>query len=372
MKSFKQYIKSYMYDLSSLNESLLDDEDEIASNDEVLIIQYLNKYYKFNFGEPGSPRGLNPNYVLENGVVHVYGHVHITDKSIKTLTNGLFKFGVVTGSFHCSNCPNLESLEGAPQFVGKSFDCHNCSSLKSLEGGPQYVGEKSSRSTNQWNGCQYDCSGTAITSLKGTPRGYIEHTGGYNTYKGVDGATYANVHIHNCPNLTTIDWNIKKQYGNLHIQNCPNLRDLKGMPQKIYGELWINLCNSLKSLDGGPSYVSDEININSCNNFKSFGKCLDPKFKYKKLKIYCVELPNFDSFEGIPSQIYYFSIKSCPSLKTLKDAPTEFLSCLIKSCPNLKDLGGWDPKSKDIVISPDMKDFQRALESKGLKFRYYR
>ena len=29
MKSFKQYIKSYMYDLSSLNESLLDDEDEI-------------------------------------------------------------------------------------------------------------------------------------------------------------------------------------------------------------------------------------------------------------------------------------------------------------------------------------------------------
>lgn len=359
-----------MKSLKPIIESLLDDEDEIASNDEVLIIQFINKYYKFNFSEPGSPNDLNPKYVLENGVVHVYGNVHVKDKSIETLTNGLFKFGVVTDSFHCSNCANLKSLEGAPQLVG-SFDCHGCSSLKSLEGGPQYVGGKISRSTNQWNAPQFNCSGTAITSLKGAPIGYVEHTGNFNTYKGVDGAIYAYTNIKDCPNLTTIDWNIKKYYGNFSIQNCPNLRDLKGMPQKIYGSLWINLCNSLKSLEGGPSYISDELQITSCDNFKTFGKCLDLKFKHKKLKIICRDLPSFKSLEEIPDQIYYLGIGFCPNLKTLKGAPTDVTTISIKSCTNLKDLGGWKPKpSCYIAITRDMQDFQQTLEDNRLGFRY--
>lgn len=365
MKSFKLYIK----------ESLLDDEDEIASNiDDELIIQYLNKYYKFNYHSPGRPDDRNPNYEIDdNKVVHVYGGVSIKDKSIESLTNGFFKFGIVSGFFICSNCANLKSLEGAPQLVSGSFDCHGCSSLKSLEGGPQYVGTKSSRTNNQWNAPQYNCSGTAITSLKGAPRGYVDNSSGFGPGKsvGVDGAIYVHTNIKDCPNLTTIDWNIKKYYGNFSIQNCPNLRDLKGMPQKIYGELWINLCNSLKSLEGGPSYISDELQITSCDNFKTFGKCFDLKFKYKKLKIICRDLPSFDSLEEIPDQIYYLGVDKCPRLKTLKGAPTDVTTVSIKSCTNLKDLGGWKPKpSCYIAITRDMQDFQQTLEDNRLGFRY--
>ena len=74
-----------MCDLSSLKESLLDDEDEIASNiDDELIIRYLNKYYKFNYHSPGRPDDHNPNYEIDdNKVVHVYGGVSIKDKSIE-------------------------------------------------------------------------------------------------------------------------------------------------------------------------------------------------------------------------------------------------------------------------------------------------
>ena len=78
--------------------------------------------------------------------------------------NGMFQWGKVKGSFECTNCTNLESLEGAPKKVGKWFDCSFCSSLTSLKGAPEKVGE--------WFDCK-NC--TSLKSLEGAPK----EVGGY-------------------------------------------------------------------------------------------------------------------------------------------------------------------------------------------------
>ena len=57
-------------------------------------------------------------------------------KEIKSLTNGLFKFGKIDGNFICSNT-KIKSLEGAPEVVDGSFDCSHCDDLVSLKGAPE-------------------------------------------------------------------------------------------------------------------------------------------------------------------------------------------------------------------------------------------
>ena len=63
----------------------------------------------------------------------------VSNFNIQHLTNGLFEFGVVNGSFDCSNCEKLKSLEGAPKEVGGKFYCDNCNNLKSLKGAPKVI-----------------------------------------------------------------------------------------------------------------------------------------------------------------------------------------------------------------------------------------
>ena len=56
----------------------------------------------------------------------------VADYNIQHLTNGLFEFGDIYGSFNCSNCENLKSLEGGPKYVTGNYDCSRCKNLKSL------------------------------------------------------------------------------------------------------------------------------------------------------------------------------------------------------------------------------------------------
>jgi hypothetical protein len=50
------------------------------------------------------------------------------------------KFAKVGGSFYCISCPELRSLDGAPDKVGRYFSCSSCPKLRSLEGAPDKVG----------------------------------------------------------------------------------------------------------------------------------------------------------------------------------------------------------------------------------------
>ena len=89
----------------------------------------------------------------------------------------------VLGEFNCSG-NNLQSLEGAPQYVRGDFYCYN-NNLKSLEGAPQYVG-----------GC-FNCKNNNLETLEGAPQ-----------YVGMDFYCYNN-----------------------------NLKSLEGAPQCVSGDL---------------------------------------------------------------------------------------------------------------------------------------
>ena len=137
MKTLKIYIK----------ESIFDDVEDIASNDTVLIEQFLKDNYK-----------ITGSYIIKGGVVDVKGDVTVKNKNIESLTNGLFRFGVVSKDFDCTFCPGLVSLEGAPEEVGEVFWCAHCSGLISLKGGPKKVGG------------YFDCTScTNLKSLEGAP-----------------------------------------------------------------------------------------------------------------------------------------------------------------------------------------------------------
>lgn len=116
MKKFKQY----------LQESLLDDEDELASpvNE---VREFLNKTYK-----------CSKEFEIDDSMsiirVSTKGRVEISSKvkNISELTNGLFEF-YETGDFIAWT--DLTTLEGSPRHVHGTFNV--CSSkLESLEGAP--------------------------------------------------------------------------------------------------------------------------------------------------------------------------------------------------------------------------------------------
>ena len=71
---------------------------------------------------------------------------------------------IVYGTFSCSWCENLTSLEGAPKEVGGGFYCGECSKLEALVGAPKEVG-----------GGFCCCRCENLTSLEGAP----ERVGGY-------------------------------------------------------------------------------------------------------------------------------------------------------------------------------------------------
>ena len=77
--------------------------------------------------------------ITDDFVVNCTGEVNVNNKSITSLTNGLFRWGTVGTDFNCAYCDKLTSLKGAPKEVGGNFDCSD-NKLTSLEGCPKEVG----------------------------------------------------------------------------------------------------------------------------------------------------------------------------------------------------------------------------------------
>ena len=144
--------KKNMKKLKPIIESLLDDEDDLASNDKFIIEEFLKKNYM-------PPK--NGFVINDDNTVDVKGDLILKSKELEYLTNGFFKFNKVDGFFSielsniksleggprivvkdvlCCWCKNLTSLEGAPEKVGKNFICAHCNKLVTLEGAPKKVG----------------------------------------------------------------------------------------------------------------------------------------------------------------------------------------------------------------------------------------
>ena len=114
---------------SYISESILD-MDNVDSAD-ALIEEFLKENYK-----------IKGTYTIKNGVVDIKGIVEATNKDITQLTNGLFRFGIVSGDFDCCYCNGLIDLKGAPEKIGGDFVCSGCENLITLEGAPEKVGNE--------------------------------------------------------------------------------------------------------------------------------------------------------------------------------------------------------------------------------------
>ena len=115
-------------------ESLLDDDDVFfdPANDK----KYIEEWIRNNYNIVGKLT------ISDDFVVNSDRYIYVVNKNITSLTNGMFKWGKLDGSFDCSGCTKLKSLEGAPKEVNGNFDCSNCTKLKSLEGAPEKIGGK--------------------------------------------------------------------------------------------------------------------------------------------------------------------------------------------------------------------------------------
>ena len=208
-----------------LKESIFSDVEDIVNNDTVLIEQFLKDNYDIRRGTYviNGPHGIN-----KDNTVDVDGDVYVKNLKLKTLTDGLFRFGKVSGSFDCSDCCNLTSLEGSPEEVGWRFYCTNCSKLTSLKGAPKKVNKT------------FDCGGCKnITSLKGAPEEVGE---------------------------------------NFYCDNCHKLTSLEGAPKKVGEDFCCFECDSLKTLDGAPEKIGGKLYCHSCKNLSI---TLRNRMKYK-------------------------------------------------------------------------------------------
>ena len=115
-------------------ESLLDDDDVFfdPANDK----KYIEEWIRNNYNIVGKLT------ISDDFVVNCDRYVYVENKNITALTNGMFKWGNLDGSFDCSDCTKLKSLEGAPKEVGNNFHCQECNNLKTLKGAPEKVGNK--------------------------------------------------------------------------------------------------------------------------------------------------------------------------------------------------------------------------------------
>ena len=196
--------------MKPLKESIFSDVEDIVNDDTVLIEQFLKNNYDI--------RG---TYTInKDGTVDVKGTIWLMNKSVKAITNGAFQFGKVSGSFYCSDCKKLKSLEGAPKEIEEDFYCIDCPKLTSLKGAPKNVGGG------------FYCTGCdKLTSLKGAP----EEVGWFD-------CSY-------CENLTSLKGAPRAVGKNFGCDNCPNLKSLEGAPEKVGGVFQCSYCSNLTITD---------------------------------------------------------------------------------------------------------------------------
>ena len=167
--------------------NILDDDDAYLSKiDKLIVREWIMTNYH-----------INGDLTISNDfVADCSEHVHVKNKNIELLTNGLFRWGEVGESFYCDGCDKLTSLKGAPEKVGRCFGCSGCSGLTTHKGAP-----KKTDNGFYCNGCEN------LTSLKGAP----EEVG----WSFV--CSY-------CKNLTSLEGAPEKVGRLFDCDNCPNLK----------------------------------------------------------------------------------------------------------------------------------------------------
>ena len=107
--------------------SILDKDSEFFENcDKDIIMRFISDNY-WTLPESVTIR-LDEN--TGRYIVDINGPVALGNKKLKSLTNGIFRFGTINGSFFCVGSDYLENLDGRPHTVKGSFVCTNCKNIK--------------------------------------------------------------------------------------------------------------------------------------------------------------------------------------------------------------------------------------------------
>lgn len=139
--------------------------------------------------------------INDKGHVTVTGSVGFKASKRDSVYDIRVRFTTVSGEFDCHDCPNLRSLQGAPDDVGADFSCTFCLSLNDLQGGPKTVGGT------------YYAGHCDLTSLRGAPTAVLN--------------------------------------GGFHCE-ANRLTDLEGAPHIVNGIFDCTHCNKLETLYGAP------------------------------------------------------------------------------------------------------------------------
>ena len=191
--------------MKTLYESLLDDFDTLVNNADPrkTIEEFLDQNFSGTWHISDKPN--------KDGYYEVSSNfsIHGLPTKLSSLTNGLFIWTKVKGSFSCQHCAKLTSLEGGPKEVGKIYCCSYCPNLKTLKGGPDFAGH-------------FDCSwNDNLVSLEGGPK--------------------------------TVQYDFLCSY-------CPKLKSLKGAP-KITGKCFTcNYCGEKFSVEDVQKYTKTKKN----------------------------------------------------------------------------------------------------------------
>ena len=267
-----------------INEGLLKGQDAHLkgnASDELVITEWIKEHYRgmgpyevemsealnikhdwndLSFRDEKTSDG---KYIVDfKGNLEFYGDDR---DNLKSLTNGMFVWGNVDGSFAYNTYGGkLETLKGAPIRVGRRFTCNGSSKLKTLEGAPEYVGGS------------FNCNlNGSLISLKGCPK----HVGGHFSVaqciklKKLDcmpDHIGTSIHLDLCKSLESLEGLPKVVNGNLYINGCVNLESLKGCTVEINGKFCFDNCKKLISLDHMPIKVTGAVECRRCG--KAFQK----------------------------------------------------------------------------------------------------
>ena len=165
---------------------------------------------------------------------------------------------IIYGSFYCSLCENLTSLEGAPKEVGGVFYCKSCDKLE--ESGIYLVQD----------GQYYD-----VFNLPKDKEFVINGDLYISRYSFKRLPDLSNVIVKGnfncswCENLTSLEGAPKEVGGDFSCWTCKNLTSLKGAPEEVGRYFNCSWCENLTSLEGAPKEVGGDFSCWACKNLTS-------------------------------------------------------------------------------------------------------
>ena len=284
MKNLKEICNiNILNSLHSLLEASILDINDTLNNDYPVIVKAITDFIneKYNCYGGSIKISKTPNAA---GKYEVSARdVKVKDTSITSLTNDVFVW-LNVDYFDCSDCENLQSLEGGPRSVKFTFNCKKCNSLKDLTGAPDKVGIRF---------CCSDCKN--LQSLNGCPQKI-----------GKAGIRDTGFFASGCTSLTSLKGMPEKVIGDMYIYNCSSLTSLEGAPAVVVGSFDCSNCSSLTSLEGAPTKVG----------YKSASLGTPVKFD-------CSNCENLKSLKGSPKTIIGdFDFSGCQNI-TKYDATTK-------------------------------------------------